>query len=134
MKNEIVHHVDARTKVVCESDNTSAKSVGLDELETSHESATTMVDSLLGETVGDTAFERSQASLDNEHASGEIIEQVLRKSAYSSVRSIRARIERNVVVLHGKVPSFYLRQLALATAMKYLPGRFIVDFIEVESA
>lgn len=130
MKNEIVHHVDARTEVGCEADTSTAKSVGLEELEPSHENATTLVDSLSV----DTPLEPSQSSLDSEHAGGEIIEQALRKSAYTSVRAIRARIERNVVVLYGKVPSFYLRQLALATAMKYLPGRFIVDFIEVKSA
>jgi len=68
------------------------------------------------------------------HPSGEVIEQVLRRSAYASILAIKARIEHNVVVLHGNVPSFYHRQLALATAMKYVPGIFIVDFIEVDSA
>ncbi len=68
----------------------------------------------------------------NDHSSGEVIERVLRKSAYASVRAIKARVEHNVVVLQGNVPSFYLRQLALAAAMKHMPGVFIIDFIDVD--
>ena len=68
------------------------------------------------------------------HPSGDALEHILQQSAYASVRNIKARIERNVVVLQGDVPTFYLRQIALAAAMKHLPGTFIVDFIKVSYA
>ena len=55
------------------------------------------------------------------HPSGDALEHILQQSAYASVRNIKARIERNVVVLQGDVPTFYLRQLALAASDEASP-------------
>ena len=91
------------------------------------------IDRLLSDTASN-GVPNANVSFSRIHTSGEAIERVLKQSAYASVRAIRARIERNVVVLQGKVPTYYLRQLALAAAMKHMPGTFIVDFIEVSYA
>ncbi len=94
------------------------------------EIATRCIEELL--TIAEPALQvLTEPRIENSHPSGVLIEQQLKRSAYASVRAIRARIERNVVVLQGKVPSFYLRQIALAIVMKQMPGTFIVDFIEV---
>ncbi len=94
------------------------------------ELATRCIEELLTVTVpGPQAV--AEVGIENTHPSGELIEEHLQRSAYASVRAIHARFERNVVVLQGRVPSFYLRQIALSIVMKHLPGIFIVDFIEV---
>ncbi len=65
------------------------------------------------------------------HPSGAILEAVFQNSAYVALRTLKARCERNVVVIQGQVPNYYLRQLALSLTMKRMPESYIVDFIEV---
>ena len=42
----------------------------------------------------------------------EVAKQRLRDSPFMSLRQLRCRIEGRVLVLEGKVPSFYLKQVA----------------------
>ncbi len=74
------------------------------------------------------------SSLVTSHPSGAILEEVFGLSPYAAIRGLKVRCERDVVVVQGKVPSFYLRQIALAITKRQLPEAYIVDFIEVAYA
>lgn len=55
-------------------------------------------------------------------------------SPYRAVRCVRCRIEREALVLKGRLPSYYLKQIALATAKKIAGVRRIDDRLEVRPA
>lgn len=44
----------------------------------------------------------------------------LRSSVYSSLRNVTCEVHEDLVILRGNVPSYYLKQLALAQARRVL--------------
>jgi osmotically-inducible protein OsmY len=51
----------------------------------------------------------------------ERIEQALRATGYASLRAVEVSASGGVVILQGRVPTYYLKQLAQATVME-VPG------------
>lgn len=49
------------------------------------------------------------------------ISEVLQASGYAVLRSVKVEYDEDVVVLRGRVPTFYLKQVAQAVASK-VPG------------
>jgi hypothetical protein len=59
------------------------------------------------------------------------VEQGVRARTYGRVRDLRVELVPGSVVLHGRVPSYYLKQLAQVAAMDVLDGQNVVNAIEV---
>jgi osmotically-inducible protein OsmY len=51
----------------------------------------------------------------------EAVERALRATGYRPLRGIRVTVEGRLVILRGRVPSYYLKQVAQTTAMA-VPG------------
>jgi osmotically-inducible protein OsmY len=51
----------------------------------------------------------------------ERVEQALRATGYPSLRAVKVSVCGGLVILQGRVPSYYLKQLAQATALD-VPG------------
>jgi len=49
------------------------------------------------------------------------IEQALRAAGYSGLRGVEIVVKSGVVLLTGRVPSYHMKQIAQATAMR-MPG------------
>ena len=52
---------------------------------------------------------------------GECVERALRATGYMPLRGIEVTVQAQLVILGGRVPSYYLKQLAQATALA-IPG------------
>ncbi len=63
----------------------------------------------------------------------EVVERALRATGYSALRGVQIEIERGVVLLWGRVPTYHLKQLAQATAQRVDGVRGIANGIEVVS-
>lgn len=55
-------------------------------------------------------------------------------SPYLALRRVICRVERDALVLNGRLPTYYLKQVALATAKKIAGVRRIVDRLEIRPA
>jgi osmotically-inducible protein OsmY len=61
----------------------------------------------------------------------EAVDRALRATGYPALRGIQIEIERGIVVLWGRVPNYYQKQVAQVTAQR-MPGvRGIANGIEV---
>lgn len=58
----------------------------------------------------------------------------LRANTYSALRSIQCTVENMVVVLSGRVPSYFLKQVAQSLAARAAPEARIVNRITVTAA
>jgi osmotically-inducible protein OsmY len=65
------------------------------------------------------ALEAARLPLDNGLA--ERVERALRATGYSPLRAIKVSIHSQFVILRGRVPSYYMKQLAQATVLD-VPG------------
>jgi osmotically-inducible protein OsmY len=61
----------------------------------------------------------------------ERVERALRATGYSPLRSVEASVCGRLVILQGQVPSYYLKQLAQATAMDVPGVRELRNDVEV---
>lgn len=59
------------------------------------------------------------------------VELALRAIGRAALRGLVVEACRDAVVLHGRVPSYYEKQLAQATARQVVRGRQVVNEIEV---
>jgi hypothetical protein len=59
-------------------------------------------------------------------------EQRLRESPYFAHRTLRCDYHEGVLTVRGRVPSYYLRQMALETVRRVKSVEQLVDRIEVE--
>jgi hypothetical protein len=71
------------------------------------------------------------AKSDFDSVSIEAVGQALCATGYSALRDIQIEIERGVVVLWGRVPTYYQKQLAQATAQRVDGVRGIANGIDV---
>ena len=51
----------------------------------------------------------------------------LQKSSYYSVRQVSCDVCQCVVMLSGRVPSFYMKQMAQSVVLHLLEGRLVID-------
>ena len=58
--------------------------------------------------------------------------QALRQSPFPALRQLSLEETDAVVVLNGKVPSYYLKQLAQETVMPVLEGRELLNRVNVQ--
>jgi len=56
-----------------------------------------------------------------DHRLAERVERALRATGYGALRTVRVAVNARVVILGGRVSSYYLKQLAQATALA-IPG------------
>jgi osmotically-inducible protein OsmY len=56
----------------------------------------------------------------------------LNELGYARHRTLEVSVEQSVVKLQGKVPTFHLRQLAIACVLRVTGGCQLVDSIDVE--
>jgi len=56
-----------------------------------------------------------------DHRLAERVERALRATGYGALRAVRVSVNARVVILGGRVSSYYLKQLAQATALA-VPG------------
>lgn len=56
---------------------------------------------------------------------------VLQESGYSALRSIDCSCEEGILVLSGKVPSFYLKQVAQTLVSKLAEGGQVLNRLDV---
>jgi osmotically-inducible protein OsmY len=73
------------------------------------------------------------AKSDFDSVSIEAVGQALRATGYAALRDIQIEIERGVVVLWGRVPTYHQKQLAQVTAQRVDGVRGIANGIEVVS-
>ena len=59
------------------------------------------------------------------------VERALRATGRSALRRVDVEVRREVVILQGRVPSYYDKQLAQATAQHVADNRQVVNDIEV---
>ena len=65
--------------------------------------------------------DRLQTQSLEDHRLAERVERALRATGYGAMRAVRVSVNARVVLLGGRVPSYYLKQLAQATALT-VPG------------
>ncbi len=73
-------------------------------------------------------------TLDDRSVAERVVRQArayLHTSPYMPLRALSCESDNGVITLKGRVPSFYLKQLALAELMRKLRVREINDLIEV---
>ena len=61
----------------------------------------------------------------------EDVERALRATGRSALRRVDVEVCREVVILQGRVPSYYDKQLAQATAQHVADNRQVVNNVEV---
>lgn len=59
------------------------------------------------------------------------IHHTLSQSSYRALHQIRCDYSQGVLTLHGRVPSYYLKQLALEIAKRIARGKVINNVIQV---
>lgn len=62
------------------------------------------------------------------------VQRCLDQCGYASLRSLEISVERGVVLIQGRVPTFYLRQIAIGCIMRAACASQVVDRIEVVDA
>jgi osmotically-inducible protein OsmY len=61
----------------------------------------------------------------------ERVARALRTTGYPSLRAVRVLVRGQLVSLHGRVPSYHMKQLAQAVAMEVAGGREVRNDVEV---
>jgi hypothetical protein len=56
---------------------------------------------------------------------------LLQSSGYAALRSLRCEVTEGVVMIHGVVPSYYLKQLAQATIQRLAGIQRVWNLVEV---
>jgi osmotically-inducible protein OsmY len=64
-------------------------------------------------------------------AMDEVVKRALRATGYLALRDIQVELDRGIVVLWGRVPTYHQKQLAQAVAQKVSGVRGIANGIEV---
>jgi len=64
----------------------------------------------------------------------ELAETRLRSNSYLALKNVSCDYHDGVLVLRGRVPTYYLKQVALATVAGLAGVRHVVDQIDVGSA
>ncbi len=59
-------------------------------------------------------------------------ESALASSNYASLRKLRCKVAEGEIEISGTVPSFYLKQLAIAAVQQLNPGAMVRDLVEVQ--
>ena len=62
----------------------------------------------------------------------ECVERALRATGYGSLRGVEVTARERMVILKGRVPSYYLKQVAQAAALAVPGGHQIRNDLEVE--
>ena len=74
---------------------------------------------------------KAREEIATQQAVTDLADERLRGRGYLSLRNLTCEIAEGVLVVHGTVPSFYLRQVA-QNALEQIPGvRQVVDHIDV---
>lgn len=60
------------------------------------------------------------------------VEGFLHQQGYAIFRTLKIRIERDVVLVQGCVPSFYLRQIAVGCVKRVAGVRQVIDELQVD--
>jgi osmotically-inducible protein OsmY len=79
--------------------------------------------------------EQTEGSLQGEEELPRVADAVrtaLSKTAHAWLQRLTVLIEGQVVVLQGKVPSYYLKQMAQVTAMSVAGVEFLRNEVQVE--
>ena len=66
-----------------------------------------------------------------ESSPAEVAELILRKSPYHAIRLLKCRFREGVLTLGGRVPSYYLKQLAQSAVSKVDGVKRVENLIEV---
>lgn len=61
-----------------------------------------------------------------------LAESKLRKSQYNSLRAVRCQFHEGALILHGRVPSFYLKQVAQTVVRNIEEVAQIYNRLEVD--
>jgi hypothetical protein len=70
------------------------------------------------------------SSLDAGHSANTIELQAqdeLRHSCYSAVRRVSCQLREGVLIIHGRVPSYYLKQIAQNLLLQHLEAHVAID-------
>ena len=59
------------------------------------------------------------------------IKRAIRRHTSGDVQELAVELRTGILLLRGRCPSFYCKQVAQQTAMKMLPGEEIINEIEV---
>lgn len=73
----------------------------------------------------------NRASIGHDLRMADAVECALQASAYRPLRALHATASGGTVVIRGKVPSFYLKQVAQAVAMAVASDRPVRNDLEV---
>ena len=66
-----------------------------------------------------------------DHGLIDVLVAKLRKSSYAPLRRVSGELRDGRIVLHGKLPNFYLKQLAQETVLPMLGGRRLHNKVTV---
>ena len=66
-----------------------------------------------------------------EAAIGRLVEGVLRRSGYSALRDVSCVAVDQVIYLRGRLPSYYLKQVAQESVASVAGSRRLINLIEV---
>ena len=75
---------------------------------------------------------RSHCAGSADQALAEAAERQLRETSFVALHSLRCDCRSGVLVVHGRVPTFYARQVATAMLRKLQGVERVTDQIEVE--
>jgi hypothetical protein len=62
------------------------------------------------------------------------IEEAIQRSHYTELRGVTCEIDGATLVLRGRVPSFYLKQMAQAIVARQCSGQRVLNLVEVAVA
>jgi hypothetical protein len=62
---------------------------------------------------------------------GECVEHDLRESPYSALRDVHCELREGIAILRGRLPTYYLKQIAQTIAAHITGVRAVVNRIEV---
>lgn len=65
---------------------------------------------------------------------GETAQDHLRRSPYSAIRRVSCEVRHATLVLHGRLPSYYLKQVAQETVARLDGVIQVVNEVEVEGS
>jgi hypothetical protein len=61
------------------------------------------------------------------------IKRAIRRNTSGGVRELKLEMRGDELLLHGKCASFYCKQVAQTTAMRYLSGQTLLNDIQVDA-
>lgn len=73
-------------------------------------------------------------SPDRSSPSSDLIRDLMQQTPYLALRSVEVELHEGVAILKGRLPSFFLKQVAQSSVGRTLPTHQIINEIEVPPA